>query len=164
MSLQSFFKTIARVKDSVLRKAKHDKLNAAEKVRGPQASDMILRNKKNFDKVIRTDVDVQQEPDLEMAASLVSGSLTFTSAEKGPQGNLIVVEIKDGAALSVKTKKNEYTWYVQIVIDSGTTTNQELKDALDASKASNLVLVEIATGDEDEPAALLEDGQLKGGA
>lgn len=164
MSLQSFFKTIARVKDSVLRKAKHDKLNVAEKVRGPQASEMILRNKKNFDKVIRTDVDVQQEPDLEMAASLISGSLTFTSVAKGPQGNLLVVEIKDGAALSIKTKKNEYAWYVQIVIDSGTTTNQELKDALDASKASNLVSVEIASGDEADPAALLEDGQLKGGA
>lgn len=58
MSLQSLLKKLQALRSKVRSSASYDKKNVADKVRGPQANDMLTRNKKDFDKVLRTEDDL----------------------------------------------------------------------------------------------------------
>lgn len=58
MSLQSLLKKLQALRSSVRKAASYDKKNVSDKVRGPQANDMMVREKKNFDKILRTEDDM----------------------------------------------------------------------------------------------------------
>lgn len=58
MSIQSLLKKLQDLRHSVRSRAQYDKKNVSDKVRGPKAEEMMLREKKNFDKVLRTEDDM----------------------------------------------------------------------------------------------------------
>lgn len=272
MALLDILKRIAKAKDQVLRRADHDSKNRADELRGPLANEMLLRNKRNFDRVLRTDTDLMQDTDLNQQASLSDGFLHFLANARNADGNLLTMTIQDGAVitaavneiqdidfdavpdsgawkltfsgqetsslaynanaaavqsalnalsnLSAVTVAGDYTagftvtfagadggvnqplltasvntllivatpvtinivetlagapavdtrevtndnYHITVTIDSGVTTNLQVKTLLDASTASALISTSITTGHNSDPAILITNGKFSGGA
>lgn len=164
MSAKAILKRLADIKASVSKRAGFDKKNIADELRSPGATQVMKDTKQAQIKVFGTEADPQQDPDLNKKSSAVSADLTFESKEAGPQAQLLSVQIKDGASLSVKVKDGSEGKLVVITIEEGTTTNEEIKDAVEASRADALMSCSIASGQETELAAVSEILELKGGA
>lgn len=164
MSAKVILKRLADIKASVSKRAKFDKKNRADELRGPGASQVLADNKQAQVKVFGTEIDPLEENDLNHKSSAVIADLSFESKEAGPQSQLLSVQIKDGASLSVKVKDGSQGKLVVITIEEGVTTNEELKEEFDLSRAANLMSCEIASGQEAELAPLSNALELKGGA
>ena len=98
MKLQYILKRLAAVRAAVQRAAGYDQKNISDEIRGPQAEDMMVRNKRNFDKILRTDNDLL-EADLSEQASAEVGGLNLFSKARNSSGNLITFSlIKDAVS------------------------------------------------------------------
>lgn len=165
MSAKTILKRVAAVKADVAKRAGYDKKNRADDLRGPLANQVMEDTKQAQVAVFGTEIDPLQEPDLNEASSATIGDLLFQSVEKGPQTQLLSVQIKDGATVGVKVKKDSVGSLVVITMDAGVSTNQDIQDAMGASSAaSSLMTCDIAAGQEAELAVVAAPTELKGGA
>jgi hypothetical protein len=97
-------------------------------------------------------------------ASLVKDDLTFTAKDKGVAGNSYSVEFLDTgtAGSEVVTVTAEK---VSVSMESGVSTAQQLKDAIDASEdAANLITVAVATGQTASAQSAFAEDFLENGA
>lgn len=109
-----------------------------------------------------TEVPIQLTDD-SVAAELEVGDLTFKAKEKGEDGNDITIALVAGATAGSEVVTVEGTDIV-IQIANETSTAQQIKDAVEASfSASDLVSVEIASGQEAEPQTVAAEDALEGG-
>lgn len=113
----SLFKKLEEIRNKVQRASKYDKINVADEVRGQAATRMLARIKFQFDKVIRSDIDLL-ENDINKQASLKVGELNFLAKAKNAFGNLLTLSIiKD--AVVVAPVDEEQTITFDAVPDAG---------------------------------------------
>lgn len=98
--LKSLLRKMSGLREKVQTQAKFDKINVADEVRGQAASRMLSRIKSQFDKVIRSDIDML-ESDINKQASLEVGALNFLAKAKNTFGNLLTLSIiKDAVVVA----------------------------------------------------------------
>jgi len=96
---------MSKVREGIARRSFYDKVNISDDVRdnSPLAKKLYAKEVEAYRSIIRTDEDTILETDINVAALAQIGNLVITAVENGAAGNLISIEILDGATAGSET-------------------------------------------------------------
>lgn len=106
MSLRSVLRRMSKMNKFVKDRSKHDLVNISDDIRRPSLSKFIVdRIEKVAQSVRHIDIETSVETDFNIKASLIMGALKLLAKENGPFGNLLSVEVIDGATTTAAVEE-----------------------------------------------------------